>query len=116
MEILYNIINNVHVVYPSGRFDSKSAPEVQEQLDAVFSQGGTRIIINMADVDFVDSTALTTLVRAQRMAGAKGGDLVLCELQQPARIIFELTRLDTVFHIFSDEQAALAAFKAGESG
>lgn len=115
MEILLNMIDDVNVVYPSGRFDSKSAPEVQQQLQTVFSQGGNRIIVNMADVDFVDSTALTTLVRAQRMAGAKGGGLVLCELQQPARIIFELTRLDTVFEIFPDEQAALAAFTVGES-
>ena len=112
---MLNMINDVHIVYPSGRFDSKSAPDVQEQLEKVFGQGGNRIIVNMADVDFVDSTALTTLVRAQRTADDKGGDLVLCELQQPARIVFELTRLDTVFHIFSDEQTALAAFKAGES-
>ena len=99
-------------------FDLDSKYEPIKKLYGLFKTyiaEGNRIIVNMADVDFVDSTALTTLVRAQRMAGAKGGGLVLCELQQPARIIFELTRLDTVFEIFPDEQAALAAFTVGDS-
>jgi anti-sigma B factor antagonist len=40
-----------------------------------------------------------------------GGDLHLCELRQPLRVIFELTRLDRAFAIFGAEAEALAAFR-----
>lgn len=110
MKISKKPVQDVQILVLSGRFDSESAPEVQRQLQTTFARDGSRIICNMADVDFVDSTALSTLVQARRQASEGQGDLYLCHLQQPARIIFELTRLDKVFDIFPDEQAALLAF------
>ena len=113
MKILSNTIDDVRVFELSGRFDAKSAPDVQRELQASLEQDGRRIIVNMANVDFVDSTALSTLVQTRRSAGEKQGDLYLCELRQPVRIIFELTRLDRVFEIYPDLPSALMAFSVG---
>ena len=60
--------------------------------------------------DLVDSTALSTLVQAMKRARQHQGDCRLCEVQQPVRIILELTRLDKAFEIYSDEAAAARSF------
>lgn len=115
MKIFVNLVNDVHVFNLAGRFDAQSVPEVQSQLQTTLSQEGNRLIFNMADVEFVDSTALSTLVKARRSAVEKHGDLYLCALSQTARMLFEMTRLDSVFAIFPDESTALMAFSVGES-
>src|ERR671929_137943 len=57
------------------------------------------VVVNLAGVKFVDSTALAALVRSMKRCRQQGGDLHLCGLQQPVRIIFELTRLDRAIEI-----------------
>ncbi len=66
--------------------------------------------MNLAGVQFVDSTALATLVQGMKRCRQLKGDLRLCGLQQPVRMIFELTRLDKAFEIFSGEDEAIQAF------
>jgi anti-sigma B factor antagonist len=63
----------------------------------------------MSDVNFVDSTALATLVQGLNRARKRNGELYLCGLQKQVYMIFELTRLDKAFHIFVDEEHALRA-------
>ena len=71
---------------------------------------GPQIVVNLASAHFVDSTALATLVQGMKHARQKNGDLYLAGLQQPVRIIFELTRLDKAFRIFAEADEAVAAF------
>ena len=54
--------------------------------------------------------ALSALVEGMKRSRQLEGDLRLCNLQQPVRMIFELTRLDRAFEIFSSEEEAIQAF------
>jgi len=102
--------SKVAILELTGRFDAYEEPQVKQWLDRVAASESARIIVNLSEVNFIDSTALATLVHSMKYCREQNGDLYLCNLQQPVRIIFELTRLDKAFEIFSDEAAAIAAF------
>ncbi|HEX5688770.1 MAG TPA: STAS domain-containing protein, partial [Roseiflexaceae bacterium] len=91
----------------SGRFDAHVAPEVKNLLERADTPA--RVVANLSAVNFIDSTALATLVSAMKRCRQKGGDLHLFGLQKPVRIIFELTKLDRAFELFDSEDAALDA-------
>lgn len=100
----------INVLELSGRFDAHMAPSVKTWQDSHASEAN--VVINLAGVHFVDSTALATLVRGMKHCRQQGGDLRLCGVQQPVRIIFELTKLDKAFAIYPNEDAALSSFSA----
>ena len=58
------------------------------------------------------AAALAALVHGMKQCREQDGDLLLCRLAQPVRIIFELTRLDRAFAIFDSVPAAVGAFKS----
>ncbi len=102
----------ITVLSLDGRFDAHNAPEVVEWLEKNIEPNAAQLVINLAEVKFIDSTALAALVKGIKRCRQLGGDLRLCGLQKPVQIIFELTRLDKAFYIFADEKAALASFEA----
>ena len=101
---------DIAVAELSGRFDAYSVPSVKEWIDQITAAGVPRAVVNLGGVNFIDSTALATLVQGMKHSRQRDGDLHLCCLQQPVRIIFELTRLDKAFDIYVDEAAAVNAF------
>ncbi|HNB52902.1 MAG TPA: STAS domain-containing protein [Anaerolineales bacterium] len=110
MDLTTYLKNNIKVLTLSGRFDALTSPSVQAWLDEATQSRPVQIVVNMEAVTFVDSTALSTLVSGMKRARQAEGDLRLCRLQQPVRMIFELTRLDKAFEIFPGEPEAIAAF------
>jgi anti-sigma B factor antagonist len=110
MKITTRTVEGVAVVELSGRFDAHEVPEVRKQMERASRTGGGRLVINLADVNFIDSSGLASLVQAMKHCREGGGDLHLCELRQPVRIIFELTRLDRAFEIFDTADQAVTAF------
>ena len=92
----------------SGRFDAHVAPQVRESLLRLLDEGHNHVLVDMAEVNFVDSTGLSVLVSGMKRCRQAGGDLALMQLQQPVRIIFELTRLDKAFEIYPDRAMAEA--------
>lgn len=110
MKISLRQIGDVNVLDLDGRFDSDSAGEVQQWFQELKTRRVFKLIVNLKKVDFVDSTALSTLVQAMKHAREQEGDLRLAAMQQTVRIIFELTRLDRVFEIYPSVDDALGAF------
>jgi anti-sigma B factor antagonist len=93
----------------SGRFDAHLVPSVNEWIDKTTATAPAKVIVDLSNVHFIDSMALATLVRAMKRCRQQNGDLYLCGLQQPVRIIFELTKLDKAFILFADRDQALHA-------
>ena len=100
----------VMILALSGRFDSYMAPRVAERLARASEMRSPQVLVNLANVEFLDSTALATLVQSMKHCRQLGGDLRLCCLRQPVRMIFELTRLDKAFEIWASEDEALRAW------
>ncbi len=102
--------DDVQILALSGRFDVTTAAEVRDWVDEAVTKDHPFLVVNLTEVVFMDSTGLSTLVHGMKRAREKDGDLHLCHLQQPVRIIFELTRLAQWFEIFITEEEAVAAF------
>jgi anti-sigma B factor antagonist len=110
MELKARQTENVTVLELGGRFDAYGAPAVADKLAEVIKGRPAAVLVNLAAVTFIDSTGCAVLVRGMKQCRERGGDLRLCGLQRPVRMIFELTRLDRAFDIFPDEQTALKAY------
>ena len=108
MELRSRTINSVTILELSGRFDAHTASIVFTALEKATSVPPAKVVVNLGAVTFMDSTALATLVQGMKRCRQAGGDLRLCNLQQPVRIIVELTRLDKAFDIYPSEAEALA--------
>jgi anti-sigma B factor antagonist len=102
--------DRVRILELTGRFDTFTATPVRQWLEGAITQQTPNIVVNLGQVHFVDSTALATLVQGMKRCRQLNGDLRLSNLQQPVRMIFELTRLDKAFELFATEESAVAAF------
>ena len=101
----------VPVLELSGRFDAHTVPEVSDWIKVKMADQ-PQLAIDLVNVTFVDSAALATLVQGMKQCREQDGDLLLCRLAQPVRIIFELTRLDRAFAIFDSVPEAVASLNS----
>lgn len=99
------------VLQPQGRLDSEGGIVLREQLAGLVPQSQDLWVIDLASVDFMDSSGLVALVTGLKAARQSGCRLVLCNLQAPVRIVLELTGLDEVFEIFESYDAVLTTVK-----
>jgi anti-sigma B factor antagonist len=68
------------------------------------------IVLNLADVDYIDSSGIGELVSGFTAVKGRNGDLKLLHLTKKVRDLLQITKLYTVFDVFSDESAALHSF------
>ncbi len=94
------------------RIDAFSAPALRQQIEELFEQGITNLVIDLAQVPFFDSAALAVLVTALKKARRSGGDvkLVWPRLAAAQRVI-HLTKFDRIFDIADSAEEARNAFR-----
>lgn len=114
MELTIRSVDTVKILELVGRFDTYTADTVRQALDKAILEEPANIVVNLQEVDFVDSTALATLVQGAKNCRQHHGDLRLCAVQQSVRMVFELTRLDSFFEIYLQEDEAVKAFRAND--
>lgn len=103
--------NGVTVVAPTGRLDVAGAPALKEAIsEAVKTDGPHRVVIDMEGVSFVDSTGLGSVIAALKQIRGGKGDLRLAAPNQQARVVLELTTLDSVFPYYATVEEALTGF------
>lgn len=95
------------VVRPQGRLDVQSAPLFKQQLRELVDSDGLIIVVDLEDVDFIDSSGLSALVSGLKALRERDGSLHICRPQPQGRTALRLTLLDRVFPIFPDLDQAL---------
>lgn len=83
---------------------------LKDDLLQKIEQGNSKVIIDLSATEFVDSSFLGTLVAGLKKTASKNGDLKIVNLQEPVRVMFELTRLYKIFEIFDTVEDALNSF------
>jgi len=102
--------SDVATLQPSGYVTAANVSDFQETLAvAVNSKEHSVFLVDMHQVEFLDSAGLMALVTAFRQAQSLGKRFSLCSLPPSVRIIFELTQLDRAFEIFEDRHSFEAA-------
>ncbi len=85
---------------------------LQEKVQRLLGEGRNRIIVDMAEVNYIDSSGLATLISCSRGARKQGGDLKLVNPSKRVRDILSITRLDAVLEAFDTFDLAQASFGA----
>jgi anti-sigma B factor antagonist len=88
----------LHVQEP--RVDAHNAGELKRRLLGLSAVGKNKVLVDLTEVRFIDSSGLGALIAAYKSATTNGGILALAGLQPPVRSVFELTRLHRVFKVF----------------
>jgi anti-sigma B factor antagonist len=91
-----------------GEIDLHVSPSVTASLKEVIDRKPERMVVDLSDVSYIDSAGLAALIEAMQKVEGYGGKFMLAGLQETVRSIFEISRLDQVFQIFPDADAALA--------
>jgi anti-sigma B factor antagonist len=82
----------------------------RDRMTKVIAAGGRNIILNMAQVDYVDSTGLGALVMYYTTLQREGGKVKLLNLTRRSIELLVMTKLTTIFEVFNDEQNAINSF------
>jgi len=86
----------IAVVSPQGRLNMAAARRLKEVLDGLVSDGTTRIVVDMEQTTFLDSSGLGALIAGLKSARQAGGDLRVARPTEAVRTVFSLTNLDRV--------------------
>jgi anti-sigma B factor antagonist len=100
--------NNVIVLkIKEERLDAHNSAELKAEMQRLFEEGNKKLLIELKEVRFIDSSGLGALVSGFKNATTYQGDLKLSSLQPQVKSMFELTRLHRVFEIFASTADAL---------
>jgi anti-sigma B factor antagonist len=97
------------ILVPVGEIDLGRAPAFREHISRVQRDQPQRLIVDLGQVPYMDSSGVATLVEAMQTARRTGTRLVLCTLQDRVRSIFEIARLETVFIIVKTVEEGMTA-------
>ncbi|MEA5419519.1 STAS domain-containing protein [Spirulina sp. CCNP1310] len=97
----------VIVLAPSGRLDITTAWQFRLKLQECISKLSPHVVVNLSQVNFIDSSGLTSLVAGMRDADKVKGSFRICNVHPEAKLVFEVTMMDSVFEIFDTEEEAL---------
>jgi anti-sigma B factor antagonist len=80
---------------------------LREAIQAAFTRGCRKVLVDLHDVSWVNSTGLGILISGHLSATAHGGSLLMTGASRRIESIFQVTRLNTVFRLYPDEESAL---------
>jgi len=95
------------VLRPTGKVDAESASDLRAQLQTITLENPEIVIVDLSEVDFLDSSGLSALVSGLKGLRISGGELRLSGPRPQALTALRLTMLHRVFPIFDDVEAAL---------
>jgi anti-anti-sigma factor len=99
----------VHLFALRGEVDMSTAPVLDQALQGAIDAGEHVLVIDFGETLFLDSTALFTLLRAQRRLNALGGELVFAAVPPTVGRVLAVTGMDQHFAIHATRDEALAA-------
>jgi anti-sigma B factor antagonist len=110
MELLLNKFDGVGVAsVPVDELDASNSGEFKREIAPVL-QANTKLVLDLSQFRFVDSSGLGAMLSCLRQLTAKGGDLKLCGMSKQVRALFELVRMHRIFDIYGNREDAVNAF------
>jgi len=105
-------VNGIVIVDLSGRITlGEGSVLLRDMVRDLVSKGQRKILLNLGDVTYIDSSGIGELVSAFTTVRNQGGELKLLNLTKKVHDLLQITKLYTVFDIKDDEATAVAAFK-----
>jgi len=116
LHITERVVDGVSLLALSGRIVlGEESNALREKLKSLAAGGTTKIVLNMSDIDYIDSSGLGTLVAAHLSSKTAGASVRLCNLGHKFNEVMQLTKLITVFDVYDTEAAAVASFSTSRA-
>jgi len=111
MKITTRTVGDVTILDCSGKITlGEGTMAVRNTVREVLKNGGRKIVLNLGDVNYIDSSGIGELVSTYTSVTNQGGKLVLLNLTKKIQELLAITKLLTVFQVHEDEHKALASF------
>jgi anti-sigma B factor antagonist len=111
MKIVKRTVGDITILDCSGKITlGEGTMTVRNAVRDILKENGRKIILNLADVNYIDSSGIGELVSTYTTVTNTGGQFKLLSLTKKIHELLQITKLLTVFQVFEDEQAALASF------
>lgn len=108
MDISHREIDKgVSLVTLNGALNARSAEAAKQTFRDLADRGVARVVVDLAQVPFIDSSGLASLVSGLKTFGGEAQNLRLAAPQSQAKLLFELTMFDRVFQIFDSVDEAV---------
>ena len=112
MEIPVQKIDSVSIArIPVDELDASNAGEFKRDIGPVL-QANTKLVLDLEQLRFVDSSGLGAMLSCLRQLSGKGGDLNLCGMSSQVRALFEIVRMHRIFDIYGSREEAVKAFQS----
>ena len=98
---------NENILALEGEIDLHESPAVRDELRSLIERKPPRVVVDLSEVSYIDSSGLAVLVEALQRIQDYGGKLALVGLRANVRTVFEIAKLDQVFRIFPTREAGL---------
>jgi anti-sigma B factor antagonist len=113
MQIEERAVGDVVVLDLKGKVTLGEGDEVlKDKVNSLVNQGHKKIVLNLADVPYIDSAGLGEVVRTYTTVSRQGGSLKLLNLTKRITDLLSITKLLTVFETFDSENEAVRSFSA----
>ncbi len=96
MELEKTIVGNAAILSCSGRLNMVAAPKLRAMVDQTVADGHARIVVDLTDTSFVDSSGLGALIGGLKVTRQAGGDLRIAGAPEQVTTVLQLTNLDRV--------------------
>ena len=105
-------VDGVTVLDLNGRITlGEGSVQLRDAIRDLISKGNKNILLNLGDVNYIDSSGLGEMVSAYTSARNQGAEVKLLNLTKKVHDLLQLTKLYTVFDVKDDEASAIASFK-----
>ncbi len=105
-------LDGVTILDLSGRITlGEGSVQLRDAIRDLISKGVKNILLNLGDVNYIDSSGLGELVSAFTTAKNQNADVKLLNLTKKVKDVLQVTKLYTVFDIYDDEASAIGSFK-----
>jgi anti-sigma B factor antagonist len=104
-------VGDVTIVDAAGRITlGEGSSAFRDTIKELVNKGHKKILVNLGDVTYIDSSGIGELVSGYTTVSNAGGQLKLLNLTKRVHDLLQITKLYTVFEVFDDEAKALASF------
>ena len=111
MKLTTRQVDGVTILDLSGRITlGEGSVQLRDAIRDLLSKGSKLILLNLADVNYIDSSGIGELVSAYTTVRNQGGELKLLNLTKKVHDLLQITKLYTVFDVKDDEATAIASF------
>ena len=111
MKLTTRQVDGVTILDLSGRITlGEGSVQLRDAIRDLLSKGSKKILLNLADVNYIDSSGIGELVSAYTTVRNQGGELKLLNLTKKVHDLLQITKLYTVFDVKDDEANAIASF------